>query len=237
MIKEHLLLKSNKIHEIDRYYNFVCLLHNRNDNNPAQNCETHRHHILPKAKDMYPEYKDFLTYSWNQLDCSLREHYIMHKMLAKIFPKSSQSRCYFYMSNTLGKKTSKHYELTKRDHIDNLKTIYTPERNKKISQALLGKPKSKEHISKLLGHPVSILTREKLRNANLGKKHNAEARLKMSKSRKGKTRAPHTENTKNIMSQTKKKAGLKWFTNGVKAILAKECPVGYTKGRRTRTDS
>jgi hypothetical protein len=61
---------------------------------------------------------------------------------------------------------------------------------KKISEKLKGKPKTKEHIAKLVGHIVTDETREKLRNHNLGKSASIATKQKMSQSRIGKTKAP-----------------------------------------------
>jgi hypothetical protein len=46
------------------------------------------HHILPKAKRFFPEYKSLIDYPWNKASLTYRQHYIAHIMLMKAFPKS-----------------------------------------------------------------------------------------------------------------------------------------------------
>ena len=65
------------------------------------------------------------------------------------------------------------------------------------------------------GKEVSVETRVKIANAVRGCKHSAEAKLRHSLATKG----------------NKACLGLHWFTNGVDDALAKECPIGYHKGR------
>jgi group I intron endonuclease len=63
----------------------------------------------------------------------------------------------------------------------------------RTSAALKGKPKSPEHIAKMIGHPVSEETRQKLRDAHLGMTASDETKAKMSESQTGRT---HSEETK-----------------------------------------
>jgi hypothetical protein len=151
---------------------------------------THLHHILPKAKDMFPQYKNLKEHTWNGIHLNPREHFIAHWMLSKAFPGSSQGIAFYNMANVLGFKNSKEYEKVKRQHISEMALkLYSEERNKKISSALRGKPKSLDHIKSLTGHLVTEETREKLRKANLGKKLSVEQRQKMSISRTGKKKS------------------------------------------------
>ena len=68
---------------------------------------------------------------------------------------------------------------------------------------------------------------------NKGKHHSAEARKKMSESRKGKNSPflgkQHSEKTRRKMS--KAHIGKHWYNNGVISVLARECPDGFDKGR------
>lgn len=69
-------------------------------------------------------------------------------------------------------------------------SIYTTERNRKISITLKGKKKTAEHRKNIslghLGHKVSPETRAKISASNKGKKMSQEVRQKMSKSKTGK---------------------------------------------------
>lgn len=227
MSTEKLFERSNNHRMIRRYVSLVESISKRD--RPPENF--HKHHILPKAKDMFPEYSSFADHPWNELKVSLREHYLLHWMLAKAFPGTSQSRCFYYMCNTLSKRKSRDYEKAKLVHLENMKGMYTEERNKKISNALKGKAKSETHRQKLIGHVVTDSTRQKLRVANLGKKATQESRDKMSATRLGQKRSPHSECSKSNISAAKKQAGLKWYNDGTQSKLFGVCPEGWSKGR------
>jgi hypothetical protein len=43
------------------------------------------HHICPKAKDLFPEYKDLRINKWNSIDLTARQHIIAHVILWKAY--------------------------------------------------------------------------------------------------------------------------------------------------------
>jgi len=139
---------------------------------------------------MFPEYKTLKTFLWNGVHLTPREHFIAHWMLSKIFPGTSQTRAFYHMTNIMQRKRSKDYEQLKLSQIQHSKIVNKdPVRCLKISNALKGKPKSKSHIEKLIGHTVTEETRQKLRIANLGKRASVDARKKMSLTRTGMTKS------------------------------------------------
>lgn len=224
---EKLYSRSENFHMIKRYDKFISSRKNRTV--PAF---AHIHHILPKALDMYPEYRNLNEFAWNGISLTPREHFLAHWMLAKIFPGTSQSRTFYYMMNNSSVAKSKDYELARLSHIENMKTIYTQERNAKISNALKGRKKSPEHIEKLLGHEVSESTRQKLRERNIGRKHTTETRQKMSDCKQGISRGNHSDKGKTNISNAKKSAGLKWYNDGSQSKLFSDpAPTGWIKGR------
>jgi len=153
---------------------------------------------------MFPEYKALPTHPWNGVHLTTREHFLAHWMLSRIFPKTSQARAFFYMSNIMCTNRSKDYECAKATHIANsIISNSNPVRNLKISAALKGKPKSESHIKKLTGHTVTNETREKLRKANLGKHASVESRAKMSLTRTGKSKTKLTSISKQNISISK----------------------------------
>lgn len=180
------------LHFLNRYIKFIStrsgiLVKNK----------THLHHILPKAMDMFPQFSDLKKFQWNGIYLTPREHFIAHWILSKAFPGSSQTRAFYHMTNILITKKSRQYELARENHIQAvIKMTKNPERCKKISMSLSGKSKSKEHIASMRGHSVSEETREKLRNANLGKKYSDQVKMNMSKSRIGRSKAKNTLNSK-----------------------------------------
>jgi hypothetical protein len=52
---------------------------------------TEKHHILPKAHDLFPQYSNLKKHKWNCSYLTARAHFIAHIMLAKAF---SGSQCY-----------------------------------------------------------------------------------------------------------------------------------------------
>lgn len=190
----HLLLTCNhtkNIHFVHKYIKFI-------ESRPGLRIkgDTHHHHILPKAKDMFPQFQNLKTFPWNGIHLTAREHFIAHWMLSKAFPKSSQVRAFYHITNVLSTKKSQEYAVARKRHIEAVIAMtQNPERCQKISRALSGKPKSKDHVASMIEHPVSEKTRDKLRNANLGKKHSEQSKLKMSVQRKGKSKAKNTLNS------------------------------------------
>jgi hypothetical protein len=60
-----------------------------------------RHHICPKADDMFPEYEDFKLHPWNCAVLTARQHFISHIMLSKAFHNiNSQTYALWFMSNS-----------------------------------------------------------------------------------------------------------------------------------------
>jgi hypothetical protein len=78
---EQILMNENlNVHFTKRYIKFIkkCSEKNQNLND---GCE--KHHILPVS--IYPQYRSFKKHKWNMCKLSLRQHFIAHWMLAKIF--------------------------------------------------------------------------------------------------------------------------------------------------------
>ena len=81
------------------------------------------------------------------------------------------------------------------------------EQRKKLSEAQ--KARFKDTPGTRLGSTVSELTKQKIREANLGKKQSEETKLKR----------------KETLSK------LKWWNNGIENVRAEKCPDGYSAGR------
>jgi len=199
MIEQNInsLVTTKNQHYIDRYLRFIYSRKEQEEN-------FHRHHILPKAKDMFPQFKNSQEFPWNCIKLSYREHFIAHWILAKAFPKSSQQRAFYHMVNLLNRKRSKDYEYAKKKHIELIIAItQNAGRNEKISKSLKGKPKSEEHKKKLSLHRHSEETKKKIRDANIGKKMSDEQRKKLSVQRTGKSKAKNTIQSKLNIAESK----------------------------------
>lgn len=78
------LPKAKNLHFLKRYLNFIEQCKIANKINPPN--YTENHHILPRAKDLFPEFADHKRkYEWNSVNLSFRQHLIAHIMLWKIF--------------------------------------------------------------------------------------------------------------------------------------------------------
>jgi hypothetical protein len=191
MIFEHLIKKSpNQIHHINRYMKFI---------STRSMTGNTKHHILPKAIDMYPEFRCFKDHPWNLAMLTAREHFIAHKILSKVFPKSSQSRCFFYMLNKCDKKNSKTYQVLLDQHRKHLKGN-THKLGKKESLETR-KRKSEAQKGRLLGNKIGLGNKSRK-----GQVQSLEERLKRSAALLG------NQNAKGVKS-SKPNLGRKWYHN------------------------
>ena len=173
-IHEYLSMKSNNAHYIEKYANFI---------KTRKNIGNHKHHILPKAKDMFPDFKCFKQNPWNMIKLTYREHFIAHKILAKIFPNSSQSRCFFYMLNK-SNKSSKQYQMLLEQHRQYLKGN-THRLGKKDSDETR-KRKSLAQKGRLLGKKIGLGNKSRTgQTQSYEEKQKRSAALKGNKNAKG----------------------------------------------------
>jgi len=84
MYKEILKTKQHNIHYLNRYINFIEKCGIKNKHLPLDEY-TERHHICPKASDLFPEYENFKIHSWNLIELTARQHIIAHVMLWKVY--------------------------------------------------------------------------------------------------------------------------------------------------------
>lgn len=85
----------------------------------------------------------------------------------------------------------------------------------------------------MIGHVVTVDTREKLRQANLGRVHTAATREKMSQSRSGKSKKPNSPEAIEQMRQTKLAQKKRWCNNGLVEKMLSELPEGWVYGKLT----
>jgi hypothetical protein len=58
---------------------------------------TEKHHICPKAKDLFPEYKSFSKHPWNCAILTPRQHFIAHRLLWKSYPEMKSMNYAFFL--------------------------------------------------------------------------------------------------------------------------------------------
>lgn len=126
-----LFSKKGNAHYIKRYLRFI--------DTRIQKLNGEKHHILPKAKDMFPEFKDLTKNPWNGIILSSREHFIAHYMLARAFPNSeSQSYCCWKFFKNKKTQNSRQYEIIneqkKRNHSNRMRGEKNPFYGKKHSE-------------------------------------------------------------------------------------------------------
>jgi len=177
---------------------------------------TERHHIVPKCIGGTDTFD-------NLVKLTAREHFIAHKLLCEIYPTIKGIRLAFWaMVVYKSKKNQRTYKISNREYerlrfevieilretqLNRPKWQHSNETRKKISNALTGKVKTKQHLenlsNSLKGKPAwnkgvtgvikdSDETREKKRLAHLGKKRN-----------------PHSEETKEKIRKSLEQTRLK----------------------------
>ena len=77
--------KPHNPHYLKRYVDFIEGCQKVNENYIGY---TEKHHICPKAKDLFPEYRSFKDHPWNCVVLTARQHFIAHLILCKCFYKS-----------------------------------------------------------------------------------------------------------------------------------------------------
>jgi len=162
----------------------------RNCTTPKIKKQTENHHIIPRSFAKLDGIDD-IDGRWNRVNLPLREHFIAHLLLARIWrghkvkgPK--MARAFSYMSNN-GKYTSKDYSWLKLGYKHSSATII------KMSKSQKGRKQSKEHIDKRSkamkgknSKPRSEETKRKISESRKGIIFSDEHKENMSKSRKGK---------------------------------------------------
>ena len=191
-----------------------------------------KHHIIPKS--FYSgKYASFKSYPWNLVLLTAKEHFIVHKLLVKMYKNKDDDkhRKMVYalrmmskpcsINNNRIKMTAFNYEFIKKQ-MSLIKM--TTEQRIKISNSHKGKVISDTHkasISSSLknripwnkGKKTSEETKQKIsfattgeKNPFFGKSHSEMSKQKNRLSNLGKHFKPHTEETKQKISLSKKGA-------------------------------
>lgn len=142
-----LLEKCNTVKQkfyINRYVNYLEACEKRNRLKLIGKFE--KHHICPKSKTMFPQYKSFKHNPWNKIILTLKQHYNAHYLLAKAFGGSMWVTLnWFKRFENLGLlsiSNSKRYEEAKIKSgnfvRENSKKYWTEERKVKQSNEFKG---------------------------------------------------------------------------------------------------
>jgi hypothetical protein len=94
--------KPHNEHYLTRYFKFILSCkHSPED-------YTEKHHICPKAKDLFPEYSKLKTHPWNMAVLTARQHFIANWMLWKAYPKIASQFYAFDAFVNIADKNSLH---------------------------------------------------------------------------------------------------------------------------------
>lgn len=126
---------------------------------------TEKHHICPKASDMFPDYSSFREHPWNYAILKARQHFIAHIILWKVYPTISSvlyATWAMKHKNNLKINSKLYEELSKNTrqqisiiHKDKTpwnkekKGIYSEETLQKMSESKTGTSASPETLQKL----------------------------------------------------------------------------------------
>jgi rubrerythrin len=150
--------KPHNTHYLNRYIRFIkqCQHKNVNHNGYAE-----KHHICPKAKDMFPEYASFKKNKWNLSLLTPRQHFIAHILLWKSYPNiASMTYAAHSMRNYQDTKVnSRLYENLK---IEFIKTQSTRTHKQHLNMSIEEKNKISDKISTNSKNLVQAKTKEGL---------------------------------------------------------------------------
>jgi hypothetical protein len=157
-----------------------------------------KHHILPKCLggDDSPN---------NLVSFTLREHYLAHLILSKMYEGEAKKKMLFALWIMLlqeKKRGSRIFEMYRKKYIENAlkQQIVTDEFRKKVSEGKKGKSPTK--TTKLLErYEKQKITMVGCGNPMFGKKHSEETKNKISQANKGRKKSKET--IQKIISKTK----------------------------------
>lgn len=192
----------------------------KHKDSPRIKGKTHDHHIIPKSFAKVDNIED-IDGRWNRVHLPLREHFIAHLLLARIWRKHERkglmmAKAFTAMSGQ-GVYNSKDYSWLKLDcsHTEEAKEKMrkprSEETKRKLSEVAKKRTLSKE-TKKKIGEtqkgkpkkPHSDETKKKMSESNKGKKRTEETKRKIGLVHKGKPRKPHSEEAKRKMSESAK---------------------------------
>lgn len=163
------VLKSidHNAHYLSKYITFIKKCQHLNE------CYTgmmERHHICPKANDMFPQYKSFRENPWNLANLTPRQHFIAHLMLWKAYKNRSTTLTVYYMKKINGvKMNGRIYQTLKIERTKHIKEYL-----KGRSSSLRGRTYEEIH-----GRDKAALLKEKKRQTFARRIFSDETKEKM----------------------------------------------------------
>jgi len=90
-------IKITSQEKLEQYIEY-CIFKNQNTKHKSDT-----HHILPKADDCFPQFKDLKLNIWNKSELLYEDHYTAHELLVQAIDNSSMNYSYQKMSERLTK--------------------------------------------------------------------------------------------------------------------------------------
>lgn len=122
-IYSHLSSFPHNQHYLTRYLKFILGCINKNKNLTSY---SEAHHILPKHKNKFPQFRDFNKFPWNKAVLTYRQHIIAHYLLFKAYNTDEEalsilwviSQCHDKSDIKIRLLNSKLYQKTKQSLSD-----------------------------------------------------------------------------------------------------------------------
>lgn len=175
--------KPHNHHYLNRYWKFIqwCQLQ---DNTGLY---TESHHICPKSKQLFPEFKSFKQFPWNKVNLTSDQHIIAHIMLWKAYG-GWQALAVKCMLKDFNNKTNKN--LSNRRIPDRLTRRYLAKCREESNtiprvRSMESRKAQSERMTGVSSGPKSAAHKKALSDALIGKKHSEERRLNQSLAKKG----------------------------------------------------
>lgn len=200
--------KPHNSHYLNKYSNFI---NNCDDHNKKHNINIHRekHHICPKAKDLFPEYKNIKTNTWNVVNLTYRQHFIAHVLLAKTYDTISTINALLI---TVKRTNYGDIKVSNSRSIEANKLLLSEKMKGQFTRGYLedGTPNvaesTKQILSKLkleyYAKEENIIKCKEIRNSDKYDNANALASDRFTKLNISRTGIPLTESHKNAVSQS-----------------------------------
>lgn len=181
----HLLkIEPNKPRYIKRYVDYLELCEEHNEQ-LEEYPYMEAHHILPKADDMFPEFKDFdVQHTWNKIFLNCKQHIIAHILLKKAFPQtqSTVAAVHYYLNVQNNETIAKN----QRDIPDTIKAIYAAKAKEDFYESRRGYAPMKCPVTgaiHFLHRDDPIIKELGLVGFQMGMKHSEESKEKMSQTK------------------------------------------------------
>lgn len=154
-------------HYIDKYVTFIRKCQQNNEGHSGQ---IEKHHICPKAKDLFPQYASLKENPWNIAILTPRQHFIAHVMLWKAYRNRSMALSLYYMKKTKNlKMNSRMYEKLKEERSIHIKNYLRGKRS-----SLRGRTYEEIH-----GSEKAVILKEEKRDIFRGRIFSDETKMKM----------------------------------------------------------